>query len=80
MQKTEYQIHLHMVPNDTYGVAHFDDPAEAAVYFTSLITDLLALPQIADADWLSDEHVHLLGQDGSIIAHATIVFETITLH
>lgn len=80
MQKTEYQIHLHLLPNNTYGIASFDSMTEAMLYLQTLIVDLLAHPAIVDADWLDDDHVHLLGRNGDIIGHVTLVMETITYH
>jgi len=79
---TKYQVHVHLADaSRTHGVAEFDSMTEAYCYLIDLIAQLIFFVRgYRDAQWLGDEMVHLIGDDGSIVGTATVVSTDTVIH
>lgn len=78
---TKYHVHLHLAKDQTHGVAEFDSMTEAYCYLFETIGNLLFfIPGFRDAQWLDDDTVHLVGDDGTIVGTATVICSDALVH
>jgi hypothetical protein len=78
---TKYQVHLHLTANKSHGIAEFDSMTEAYCYLLETIAQMLFfLPGFRDAEWLDDDMVHLIGDDGTIVGTATVICTDALVH